>query len=89
MVSYTGYWTFFCAPKTWAIDGFLATNNEYNTYRVNKTYKDLVKPGQIAVIRVGIDNRNKEELGGKKKLTSPLRFIYNAAAVKVRFLGYL
>jgi hypothetical protein len=66
----TGYWTFFCAPKTWAIDDFLSTNIEYDTYRVNDWYKDFVKPGQLAVIRVGIDKRNKEQLGGKEKLTS-------------------
>jgi hypothetical protein len=66
----TGYWTFFCAPKTWAIDDFLSTNIEYDTYRVNDWYKDFVQPGQLAVIRVGIDKRNKEQLGGKKKLTS-------------------
>ena len=66
----TGYWTFFCAPKTWAIDDFLSTNIEYDTYRVNDWYKDFVKPGQLAVIRVGIDKRNKEQLGEKKKLAS-------------------
>ena len=66
----TGYWIFFCAPHKWAIDEFLSTNPEYDTYVVNDWYKDYVKPGQLAVIRVGIDKRSREQLKGKKKLDS-------------------
>lgn len=66
----TGYWTFFCNPAKWAIDQFLATNTEYDTYRVNEWYKDSVSPGQLGVIRVGIDKRTKEQLGTKQKLSS-------------------
>lgn len=66
----TGYWTFFCNPAKWEIDQFLATNTEYDTYRVNDWYKDSVKPGQLGVIRVGIDKRTKEQLGTRQKLSS-------------------
>ena len=65
----TGYWTFMCDPKRWEIDKFLATNNEYDTYQVNDWYKDDVKPGQLGIIRVGIDHRTKKQLGERKKLS--------------------
>lgn len=66
----TGYWTFFCNPQIWEIDKFLATNVEYDTYQVNGWYKDNINPGQLGVIRVGNDNRSKEQLGERKKLSS-------------------
>ena len=66
----TGYWTFFCNPAKWEIDKFLATNTEYDTYQVNDWFTDSVKPGQLGVIRVGIDKRNREQLPGRQKLKS-------------------
>ena len=66
----TGYWTFFCNPAKWEIDKFLATNTEYDTYQVNDWYKDSVRPGQLGIIRVGVDSRTKEQLGGRPKLSS-------------------
>ena len=68
MVEVTGYWTFFCNPAKWEIDLFLATNTEYDKYQVNEWYKDTIKPGQLGIIRVGIDNRLKEQLQGRQKL---------------------
>lgn len=65
----TGYWTFMCNPQKWEIDKFLATNTEYDTYKVNDWYKDHVKPGQLGIIRVGVDNRTKKQLGERKKLS--------------------
>ena len=64
----TGYWTFFCNPVIWEIDLFLASNKEKDTFQVNEWYKDYVKPGQLGIIRVGIDGRNKKQLGGRQKL---------------------
>jgi len=64
----TGYWTFMCNPQKWEIDKFLATNTEYDTYPVNDWYKDHVKSGQLGIIRVGIDDRTKKQLGERKKL---------------------
>lgn len=65
----TGYWTFICNPQKWDIDKLLATNIEYDTYQVNDWYKDDVKPKQLGIIRVGIDNRTKNQLGERKKLS--------------------
>ena len=64
----TGYWTFFCNPQKWEIDKFLETDEIYDTYRINDWYTEHVKAGQLAVIKVGVDDRTKKELNGRKKL---------------------
>lgn len=66
----TGYWTFFCNPKKWEIDRFLETNPEEDTYQITPWQTDFFFPGQLGVIRVGIDSRTKENLNGRSKLTS-------------------
>ena len=65
----TGYWTFFCNPVIWEIDLFLATEKQKDTFQVNEWYRDYVKPGQLGIIRVGIDNRNKKQLRDRQKLS--------------------
>lgn len=65
----TGFWTFFCNPKKWAIDDFLASNKVEDTFSITSWQKDWFEKGQIGVIRVGHDNRNKEQLRGKSSLT--------------------
>jgi predicted HNH restriction endonuclease len=77
----TGYWTFFCNPAKWEIDSFLTTNREYDTYQVNDWYKDSIKPGQLGVIRVGVDNRTKEQLGHKQKLIPGIYSIVEILAI--------
>ncbi|MEY9865380.1 putative HNH restriction endonuclease [Peribacillus sp. B2I2] len=64
----TGFWTFFCNPKKWAIDDFLASNKVEDTFSITSWQKDWFKEGQLGVIRVGHDYRNKEQLNGKPKL---------------------
>ncbi|WP_432360501.1 DUF3427 domain-containing protein [Sporosarcina sp. UB5] len=64
----TGFWTFFCSPKKWAIDDFLASNKVDDTFSITSWQKDWFKEGQIGVIRVGHDYRTKEQLNGKPKL---------------------
>lgn len=64
----TGYWTFFCNPAKWEIDMFLATNTEYDSYQVADWQKSYFQPGQLGLIRVGLDNRTKEQLNGRAKL---------------------
>jgi hypothetical protein len=68
MADSTGYWTFFCKPAKYDIDDFLVTNREYGLYRVRDWHESLLKPGQLGVLRVGIDNRKKERLKNKPKL---------------------
>jgi hypothetical protein len=66
----TGYWTFFCNPKYWAVDEFLMNikPNFKSQYRIASWQKEYFSKGQLGVIRVGNDNRNKAELKGRKKL---------------------
>ncbi|HDR4695882.1 EVE domain-containing protein [Bacillus cereus] len=64
----TGFWTFFCNPQKWAIDDFLASNKVEDTFSITRWQKDWFKEGQLGVIRVGHDNRNKAQLNGKSKL---------------------
>jgi hypothetical protein len=66
----TGYWTFFCNPKYWAVDEFLLKikPNFKSEYRIASWQKDFFEKGQLGVIRVGTDGRNKAQLNGRKKL---------------------
>jgi len=66
----TGFWTFYCNPKYWAVDEFLLTakSQEKSEYRITSWQKDHFKKGQLGVIRVGIDGRNKAQLNGREKL---------------------
>ena len=64
----TGYWTFFCNPRKWEIDEFLVTGEIEDSWRVNKWQKTWFEPGQLGVIRVGIDSRTRLQLKGKPKL---------------------
>ncbi len=63
-----GYWVFVCNPKRWAIDRFFATGVERDAWGVRKSDAPRFAPGQLAVVRVGIDGRNKEEREGRPKL---------------------
>ncbi len=64
----TGFWTFFCNPQKWAIDDFLSSNKVEDTFSITSWQKDWFKQGQLGIIRVGHDYRNKEQLNGKSKL---------------------
>ncbi|MEG7379698.1 DUF3427 domain-containing protein [Bacillus subtilis] len=64
----TGFWTFFCNPKVWAIDDFLSSNQIEDTFSITSWQKEWFNEGQQGIIRVGHDNRNKEMLNGKPKL---------------------
>lgn len=66
----TGYWTFFCNPKYWAVDDFLLKikPNFKSEYRITSWQKNFFEKGQLGVIRVGTDGRSKAQLNGKKKL---------------------
>lgn len=66
----TGYWTFFCNPKYWAVDEFLFNikPNSKSEYRITSWQKKHFEKGQLGVIRVGYDGRSKAQLKGRKKL---------------------
>jgi hypothetical protein len=64
----TGYWTFFCNPQKWYIDEFILSGKIEDTFAVSEYHKNEFKSGQLGVIRVGHDQRTKQQLAGKKKL---------------------
>lgn len=64
----TDYWTFFCNPRIWEIDRHLSANLETGNYRITPYQRTWFEVGQLGVIRVGIDNRNRKELQGRPKL---------------------
>ncbi len=65
-------WTFFSNPKYWYVDDFLKSDKVKGEiyYSINKDHRDRFRIGDIGVIRVGIDYRNKSELDGREKLKS-------------------
>ncbi|SIS64120.1 HNH endonuclease [Salimicrobium flavidum] len=64
----TGYWTFFCNPKRWAIDEFLSSNATHGSFSIRTSDKDSFRVGDLGVVRVGKDNRSEKHLSGKDRL---------------------
>lgn len=64
------YWVFVCNPKKWAIDRFLEQRIERDTWGVNPHHAKQFAPGQLAIIRVGVDQRSAAERFGRPKLQS-------------------
>ena len=64
------YWVFICNPKKWDIDRFLRDRIERDTWGVRKADQHKFAPGQLAIVRVGVDQRSKKQLGGNAPLKS-------------------
>jgi hypothetical protein len=64
----TGYWIFFSNPKKWAIDEFLLSGQVYDFFSITRWQKNWFKKGQLGLIRVGHDQRTKEQLKGNPRL---------------------
>lgn len=85
----SGYWAFVCNPKKWAIDRFLASGKADDTWGVRKSDAPYFAPGQLAVIRVGVDRRSAVERNSAPPLTPGIHAIcriesHLLAAVKTR-----
>lgn len=65
-------WIFFSNPKYWYLDDFLNSDEVNNDiyYSISKEHRYNFKIGDLGVIRVGIDTRNKTQLCGKEKMKS-------------------
>ena len=63
-----GYWVLVCNPRKWAIDRFLEADIVQDTWGIRPSDEQYFSPGQLAIIRVGIDHRNAQELQGRSKL---------------------
>jgi predicted RNA-binding protein with PUA-like domain len=64
----SGYWAFVCNPKKWAIDRFLASGKTIDTWGVRKSDASHFAPGQLAIVRVGVDRRSSAERNGAPPL---------------------
>ena len=64
----TPYWVLVCNPKKWAIDAFLESGIELDSWGVRPSDRDKFAPGQLAIIRVGKDRRNETERNGRPAL---------------------
>ena len=62
------YWVFVSNPKKWAIDEFLATGREHDAWGIRPSDQERFAPGQLGLVRVGMDRRSAEERGGKPPL---------------------
>ena len=58
------YWVFVCNPKKWAIDQFLDRAVDHDTWGVRPSDRDRFAPGQLGIIRVGVDRRTVAERSG-------------------------
>ncbi len=64
------YWVFVCNPKKWAIDRFLEQRIERDTWGVRPADTEKFSPGQLGIIRVGVDQRSAAERDGRPPLES-------------------
>ena len=58
------YWVFVCNPKKWAIDRFLDRRVERDTWGVRPSDRERFAPGQLGIVRVGVDRRTAAERNG-------------------------
>ena len=58
------YWVFVCNPKKWAIDKFLSAGIARDAWGVRPSDSERFAPGQLGIVRVGVDRRSVEERGG-------------------------
>jgi len=59
--SETPDWVFVCNPKRWAIDRFLDRRIEHDIWGVRRADRDRFAPGQLGIVRVGVDRRTIAE----------------------------
>ncbi len=64
----TPYWVFVCNPKKWNIDRFLDRNIEHDSWGIRPSDRPRFAPGQLGIIRVGVDRRTLAERDGNPPL---------------------
>jgi hypothetical protein len=57
------YWVFVSNPKKWAIDRFLDREIQHDNWDIRPSDRDRFAPGQLGIIRVGVDKRTVAERG--------------------------
>jgi hypothetical protein len=64
----TPYWVFVCNPRMWAIDRFLKRGIERDGWGVRQSDHHRFGPGQLGIVRVGVDRRTVAESQGRPRL---------------------
>ncbi len=62
------YWVFVCNPKRWNIDQFLERRIEHDTWDVRPSDRSRFAPGQLGIMRVGVDHRSIKQRNGRPVL---------------------
>jgi predicted RNA-binding protein with PUA-like domain len=65
------YWALVCNPAKWAIDDFLRSGEVEDEWGVDRRARNEIRnfsAGQLAVVRVGRDSRNRKQLDGNAPL---------------------
>lgn len=62
------YWVFVCNPKRWAVDRFFAEGADRDTWGVRPSDAERFAPGQLGILRVGVDTRQATERNGAPPL---------------------
>ena len=62
------YWVFVCNPKKWAIDRFLDRRIEQDSWGVRPSDSERFAPGQLGIVRVGVDRRSSADREGAPPL---------------------
>jgi hypothetical protein len=81
----TPYWVLACNPKKWAIDRFLADGIRNDEWGIRKSDSAKFAPGQLALVRVGVDQRSKKGRQNRPKLQPSTQSAKSKAiAIRVR-----
>ena len=59
----TGYWTFMCNPSRYQVDKCLEEVGDVDGWMVAPFHAPYFAPGQLGVIRVGVDTRSRAVRG--------------------------
>jgi hypothetical protein len=62
------YWMLICNPKKWEIDKFIRAGRIDDSWKVRRGDEHEIGNGDLALIRVGNDNRSHRQLGLSPKL---------------------
>ena len=64
-------WVFVCSPKKWAVDQFLDRRVERDSWGVRPSDRERFAPGQLGIVRVGVDRRSASERRGAPPMEPP------------------
>ena len=62
------YWVFVCNPAKWAVDKFLASGIDVDTWGVRPSDAKKFSRGQLGIVRVGVDQRSIADRNGHPRL---------------------